>query len=78
MRPRSSKRPSGSGGESTRSAEMHAASCDGVSGEVVRCEDAVRHVVCILGGDICCDYDSTEKRGSEFIARGLVSMLKVR
>ena len=46
--------------------------------QVVRCEDAVRHVVCILGGDISCDYDSTEKRGSEFIARGLVSMLKVR
>ena len=57
---------------------MHSASCDGVSGGVVRYEDAVRHVVGILGRNISCDYDSTEKRGSEFIARGLVSMLKVR
>lgn len=58
---------------------MHSASCDGVTGGgVVRCEDAVRHVVGLLGGDISCDYDSTEKRGSEFIARGLISMLKVR
>lgn len=47
-------------------------------GGVVRCEDAVRHVVGLLGGDISCDYDPTEKRGSEFIARGLISMLKVR
>ena len=78
MRPRPSKQPSESGGEGTRSAEMHSASCDGVTGGVVRCEDAVRHVVVLLGGDISCDYDSTEKRGSEFIARGLISMLKVR
>lgn len=54
------------------------ARCDGVSGGVVRCEDAVRHFVGFLGGDISCDYDSTEKRGSEFIARGQTSMLKVR
>ena len=57
---------------------MHSASCDGVSGGVARYEDAVRHVVGILGRNISCDYDSTEKRGSEFIARGLISMLKVR
>lgn len=57
---------------------MHSASCDGVSGGVARCEDAVRHVVGILGRNMSCDYDSTEKRGSEFIARGLISMLKVR
>ena len=57
---------------------MHSASCDGVSGGVARYEDAVRHVVGILGKNISCDYDSTEKRGSEFIARGLISMLKVR
>ena len=78
MRPRLSKRPSGSGHEGTRPAEMHSASCDGVSGGVARYEDAVRHVVGILGRNISCDYDSTEKRGSEFIARGLISMLKVR
>ena len=32
MRPRSSKRRSESGGEGTRSTEMHSASCDGVTG----------------------------------------------
>ena len=78
MPPRSSKRRSESGREGTRSAEMHPASCDGASGEFARYEDAVRHVVGILGRNISCDYDSTEKRGSEFIARGLISMLKVR
>ena len=57
---------------------MCPASCDGVTGGVARYEDAVRHVVGILGGDISCDYDSTGKGGSEFIARGLISMLKVR
>ena len=56
---------------------MHSASCDGVSGGDARYEDAVRHVVGFPGGDISCDYDSTAKGGSEFIARGLVSMLKV-
>ena len=56
---------------------MHSASCDGVSGGDARYEDAVRHVVGFPGGDISCDYDSTAKDGSEFIARGLVSMLKV-
>ena len=78
MRPRSSKRPSESGREGTRPAEMHSASCDGVSGGVARYEDAVRHVVCSLGGDISCDYDSTGKGGSEFIARSLISVSHVR
>ena len=78
MRPRSSKQPSESGRGGTRPAEMHSASCDGVSGGVARYEDAVRHIVGILGRNISCDYDSTEKRGSEFITRGLISMLKVR
>ena len=57
---------------------MHPASCDGVTGGVVRCEDAVRHVVGFPGGNTSCDYDSRPKGGSEFIARGLISMLKVR
>ncbi len=56
---------------------MCPASCDGVPGSA-RCEDAVRHVVGFLGRNISCDYDSTGKGGSEFIARGLISMLKVR
>ena len=78
MLPRLSKRRSESGHEGTRPAEMHSASCRGVSGGVVHCEEAVRRVVGFLGGDISCDYDSTEKGGSEFIARALISMLKVR
>ena len=57
---------------------MHSAGCDGVSGGVARYEDAVRHVGGFLGGDISCDYDSTGKSGSEFIARGLISGLNVR
>ena len=57
---------------------MHSASCDGVPGEFACYEDAVRHAVGILGRNISCDYDSTAKGGSEFIARGLISMLKVR
>lgn len=57
---------------------MYPASCDGASGEFTSYEDAVRHVAGFLGGDISCDYDSTEKGGSEFIARALISMLKVR
>ena len=64
-------------GEGTRPTEMCPASCDGVPGSA-RCEDAVRHVVGFLGRNISCDYDSTGKGGSEFIARGLISMLKVR
>lgn len=78
MLPRLSKRRSESGHGGTRSAQMHSASCDGVSGGVARYEDAVRYVVGFLDGDISCDYDSTEKGGSEFIARALISMLKVR
>lgn len=65
------------GGEGTRPTEMCPASCDGVPGSA-RCEDAVRHVVGFLGRNISCDYDSTGKGGSEFIARGLISMLKAR
>ena len=57
---------------------MHLASCDGAPGEFSRYEDAVRHAVGFLGGDISCGYDSTAKGGSEFVARGLISMLKVR
>ena len=57
---------------------MHSAGCDGVSGGVARYEDAVRHVGGFLGGDISCDYDSTGTSGSEFIARGLISVLNVR
>ena len=57
---------------------MHSAGCDGGSGGVARYEDAVRHVGGFLGGDISCDYDSTGKSGSEFIARGLISVLNVR
>lgn len=78
MRPRSSKRRFESGREGARSAEMHSASCDGVSWGIARYEDAVRHVVGSLGGDISCDYDSTGKGGSEFIARSLISVLNVR
>ena len=57
---------------------MHPASCDGGSGGVAHCGEAVRHVVGFLGGDISSDYDATDQGGSEFIARGLISMLKVR
>ena len=57
---------------------MHPASCDGASGEFARYEDAVRHVAGFLGGNISCGYDSSPTGGSEFIARGLFSMLKVR
>lgn len=78
MLPRLSKRRSESGHEGTRLAEMYPASCDGASGEFARYEDAVRHVAGFLGGNISCGYDSRPKRGSEFIARGLFSMLKVR
>ena len=77
MPPRSSKRRSESGREGTRLAEMHPASCDGASGEFARYEDAVRPVAGFLGGNISCGYDSRPKRGSEFIARDLILMLKV-
>jgi len=56
---------------------MYPASCDGASGEFARYEDAVRHVAGFLGGNISCGYDSSPTGGSEFIARGLFSMLKV-
>ena len=56
---------------------MHPASCDGASREFARYEDAVRHVAGFLGGNISCGYDSRPKGGSEFIARDLISMLKV-
>ena len=56
---------------------MHPASCDGASREFALYEDAVRHVAGFLGGNISCGYYSRPKGGSEFIARDLISMLKV-